>query len=287
MLIDLQLHSSYSDGYFRPAELAEMIAKLGIKAAALTDHNTVGGLPEFDAACRKLKIKAVPGIELYIKLGSQHLNLLWYNFDPLNGDLHELLKESQLRRRNQVRRLLGRLRKRGFVLNIENILDRYSRYIPLNHIIDDVVSVPENERRIKRELKTDHLREEVIAAEYFLNPDIGVLRESYIRLEEVIALRQRIGGQLIINHPAKHNHVTKKDWQRLKTLGVDGLELLSPHHSVNAILYLQHIAHEFDFLTTGGSDFHRQEHNHGVIKMSWDYFTIDSKHLRRIEAVIG
>ncbi|MBU4375047.1 PHP domain-containing protein, partial [Patescibacteria group bacterium] len=64
MLIDLQLHSTYSDGYLTPTELAGFLAKQGVKIAALTDHNTVGGLDEFRQACRACKIKPITGVEL-------------------------------------------------------------------------------------------------------------------------------------------------------------------------------------------------------------------------------
>ena len=99
MLIDLQLHSTYSDGYLTPAELVSFIAKQGVKAAALTDHNTVGGLGEFERACRARGIKPITGMELYVKLDNKKFNLLWFNFDDKNPELHKMLRAAQIRRR--------------------------------------------------------------------------------------------------------------------------------------------------------------------------------------------
>jgi predicted metal-dependent phosphoesterase TrpH len=62
MLIDLQLHSTYSDGYLTPTQIVKFIAKHGIKVAAITDHNTVSGLYEFRNSCKKYKIKPITGI---------------------------------------------------------------------------------------------------------------------------------------------------------------------------------------------------------------------------------
>ena len=47
---DLHTHSIFSDGTFTPAELIEGAQKAGLAAIALTDHNTVAGLPDFLAA---------------------------------------------------------------------------------------------------------------------------------------------------------------------------------------------------------------------------------------------
>ena len=123
MLIDLQLHSTCSDGYLTPSEVAKICSERGVKVASLTDHNTVSGQKEFGRACKEFKIKAVPGMELYVTFGHKHLNALWYNFDLDDPKLHELLRDSQNRRRTGVRKALERLVKRGYALDINVILD--------------------------------------------------------------------------------------------------------------------------------------------------------------------
>ena len=62
MLIDLQTHSTYSNGYLTPNELVRFIAKQGVKIAALTDHNTVGELSESRQVYRKYNIKPIMGV---------------------------------------------------------------------------------------------------------------------------------------------------------------------------------------------------------------------------------
>lgn len=109
MYIDLQLHSTYSDGYLTPTEVVKFIAKQGVKAAALTDHNTVGGLDEFRLACRQYNIKPITGLEIYVKLHSRRFNIIWYNFDDTDPELHDMLRDSQMRRRRKVRFILNKL----------------------------------------------------------------------------------------------------------------------------------------------------------------------------------
>ena len=244
MLIDLQVHSTYSDGYLSPAEAAKFVAKAGVKIAALTDHNTVGGLDEFRQACRELKVKPITGLELYMKLHNRRFNILWYNFDDANPDLHDMLRLSQMRRRRQMRLALTKLVKQGFKINVNKILDKYNHYAPINHIVDDVISVPGNMRKIKKELGLKDPREGDVIKEYFHNKDIGVLRNSYIDMDDVVALRKQIGGQLILCHPAKHGGVTRNFLLDLVNIGLDGIEVMSPHHSYGAVVYLQHLTQE-------------------------------------------
>lgn len=287
MLIDLQLHSTYSDGYLTPTEIAKFIAGQGVKVAALTDHNTVGSLDEFRQACKKYKIKPITGLELYAKLDQRRINLLWFNFDEKDAELHDILRISQARRKIKVRKILKKLVSRGFKININKILDKYTHYIPINHIIDDIWASPFNRAKIRKGLKIKNPREGEIIGKYFRNKDISILRESYTDIKKILALRKKIGGQLIFNHPGKHNQLNKDLLIRLKKLGVDGIEVISPHHSIGAVMYAQAMARELDFITTGGSDFHRHEGNNYPLQNSWGYFKIDSKYLRRVEKITG
>jgi len=287
MLIDLQFHSTYSDGYMTPTEVVEFIKKQGVKVAALTDHNTVGGVDEFILICRKNKIKPIVGMEIYVKLKNYKFNLLWYNFDHNNPFLHKFLRDSHVRRRSQVRNILQKLSRRGFKLDIPKILDKYNRYIPVNRVVDDFMAVKENSIKVEKILKTKNPREEDIISEFFRNKKIGVLRESYVNIDRVIDLRKQIGGQLIICHPAKFNYINIENWRRLKKMGINGIEKMSPHHSIGAIMYIQQLAREFDFIETGGSDFHRHEGGTYSVQNSWQYFEVDSEYLRKINKIIG
>ena len=91
----------------------------------------------------------------------------------------------------------------------------------------------------------------------------------------------------MVCHPAKHHYHENSMWEKLRELGVDGLEILSPHHSYNAIMHLQRVASEYDYITTGGSDFHLEEGGNRAIKNAWQYFKIDHKMLRKIDKIIG
>src|SRR3989338_8333766 len=177
MIIDLQLHSTYSDGYLTPTQLADFLLKHEVKIASLTDHNTVAGLDEFKLTCKKNKIKVINGLEVYTRLNYRKFNILWYNFDDKRPELHEFLRFSQIKRRNQVRRALIKLKNVGFRLDENKILDKYVHYIPLNRVIDDIQLIPENQKKIIEELQNQNPREEDIIHHFFKNKNIVRLDE--------------------------------------------------------------------------------------------------------------
>ncbi|OGF28871.1 hypothetical protein A2477_01100 [Candidatus Falkowbacteria bacterium RIFOXYC2_FULL_47_12] len=286
MLIDLQLHSVNSDGYLTPTELAAHCQKRGIRVASLTDHNTVSGLEEFRRACQQYRIKAVPAMELYVKLGSRHMNMLWYNFDVNDPGLHKLLRETQIRRRALVRRALERLVKKNYVLDINGILEGHSHYLPINRIVDSFYAL--NKKRVQRELGKKNILETEIIRAYFRDKNKTRLHESYLDMARVARLKKQVGGQLILAHPCKFRWVSEATVGKLTQVGLDGLEVLTPHHSWEAVSYLQALADRHKLIMTGGTDFHRFEEALWYdIKSSWSYFHIESTLLAGIAKIIG
>ncbi|MBU0722542.1 PHP domain-containing protein [Patescibacteria group bacterium] len=287
MLIDLQLHSTYSDGYLTPSQLVDFLSANNIKTAALTDHNTVGGLNEFRQACLKNKIKPIVGMELYVKLNNIKFNLLWYNFNENHPALHKILRLSQIRRRNQMRRALLKIKKLGLTFNENKILDKYGHYIPLNHIVEDIWQIAENRRQIALGIGVKNPRQHEIISHFFKNEKVNQLRECYINLNQVLKLRKQIGGQLILNHPGKNNRLDKTFIAKLKKLNLDGMEVISPHHTIGAVIYAQYLAKQFKLIMTGGSDYHKNEPGEVAIKNAYAYFKINSKYLEGIDKIIG
>jgi predicted metal-dependent phosphoesterase TrpH len=285
MLIDLQIHSTYSDGYLTPTQIADYLKKMGVKVASLTDHNTISGQSEFRRACRNNGIRTIKGLELYTTFNNKRFNLLWYNYHD-DAQLHEILRETQFSRRNKVRKVLEILKSKGFRMDSEKILDQFNHYVPINRLIDEILKSSSNKKLICGNLNSRKPREDDIIKKFFYSRE-GRLRESYINIMRVVKLRKKIGGQLILNHPGKHNYINKEFLVKLKKIGIDGIEVLSPHHSVGAVLFLQYLSRELNFIETGGSDFHRFEGNSYPIQHAWQYFKIDSAYLKGVNNIIS
>ncbi|RPJ01447.1 MAG: CBS domain-containing protein, partial [Candidatus Aminicenantes bacterium] len=98
--INLHGHSHLSDGELAPGELAERLAAAGVRAAALTDHDTIEGLPAFREALTRKGIGFITGVELTVsdpEEGEKHI--LGYGFDPGNKALRDLLGRAAANRR--------------------------------------------------------------------------------------------------------------------------------------------------------------------------------------------
>ena len=64
-MIDLHLHSSFSDGLDTPSQLIDKALDLKLKAIALTDHDTIEGNKEFLLYCEDKDIIVIPGMEIF------------------------------------------------------------------------------------------------------------------------------------------------------------------------------------------------------------------------------
>jgi len=288
MRIDLQIHSTYSDGYLSPTAVAKFLAQQGVKVASLTDHHTVGGWSEFAKACHQLGIKAIPGLEIYARLNNRQINLLWYNFPIGNPLLDKLLVSSQNNWSMRLRQHLERLIKfHLLVRGSEKVLSKLTNYIPTNGLLDALLAIPGNRRIMAKQLGSHNFRESEAIGLLFNNKQIGRLRPSCIDIQRIIKLRQELGGQLVFGHPARSRLLQAGLVMKLKDLGIDGLEVLSPHHSLGSIFYAQALAEQNDLIITAGSDFHRFEDGHHSLRSVYDYWQADSQKLRRIKEIIG
>ena len=119
---DLHTHSHYSDGTFAPAEIVTEAAALGLSAVALTDHNTVAGLPEFLAAARGGTVQAIPGVEISTEYGEVELHIVGLFLPPDCFDsVTSFLDGFNQKKMESNRQLIHALNRAGYDLNYEEI----------------------------------------------------------------------------------------------------------------------------------------------------------------------
>ena len=103
MSIDLHAHTTASDGSFSPRQLVRHARDLGLRAVAITDHDTFGGWDEALEAGEEMRVEVVPGIELSVSGGGEKFHLLGYYFErasALGAALGQL--QAERARRNEV-----------------------------------------------------------------------------------------------------------------------------------------------------------------------------------------
>ena len=119
---DLHTHSIYSDGTFTPAALITAAKETGLEAVALTDHNTVAGLPNFLAAAEGSGVEPVAGIEISTDYDNVELHILALFVKPADYDPITKLMEEMVRRKEEANvALVKALNRAGYSVNLDAI----------------------------------------------------------------------------------------------------------------------------------------------------------------------
>ena len=116
--VDLHLHSSFSDGALPPGALARTLKEKRICVASLTDHDTVDGVEFFLAACRKLSIRGVSGVE-FSAAHEGVLHILGYAFNPRDETLRAALERNRDSRNLRNVQICEKLRALGCNIALE------------------------------------------------------------------------------------------------------------------------------------------------------------------------
>lgn len=250
---NLHMHSTHSDGKYSPTELAKIAYDEGYRAAAVTDHDTATAYPEFKAACDKLGMECIFGVEFTGvsellkrpngKLGSFHLTA--FHFDPEYPPMKEYLYQMGRRETDQTQVLFERGVAEGLISGItwQEVLDFNKGIIWLcnEHVFAAMKA---------KGLVTD--------LDYFnfFNTVYGKRRGEvppsfpFKTAEEMIKLVHDAGGIIFVAHPHNQLHLIDK----LIEMGIDGMEVWHPDLTEQEKVEAYKIALEKGIYISGGSD---------------------------------
>ncbi len=283
--IDLHFHSCFSEGSLTPAELVSQGASQGLSVMALTDHNTIAGVPDFLAAAESHGIQAITGVELYVEHHSQPLHLLGYNFEVNNKKLQALFDALRTDNARRLERSVRALQRHGFVLDGAHIHDLPSDNFGAIHVLQEMERHPENIEKMKRELG-DAIDDFFIKINHYFGSDApGSFQLSEIPAAQAIETIHAAGGFTALAHPGQQLSYEADDVIiELHDVGLDALEVLSPYHSWHQIEHYQHLALQRELLITGGSDFHGtiEQGCEAPISRQWDYFRVPDTLYQRL-----
>lgn len=249
-LVDLHMHSTFSDGIDTPSELLEAIMLTNIKTFALTDHDTINGNAVFEKLIKEKKydIDFIPGIELgtfiEYKGKSYNIHILGYNIIKVSMELNEKLEFLRNQRHTRFIKMINKVNLLGYKINLTDI------------------NIPIENKSLGRPL----LAQALCNLGYFQNIQsvfnnlLGEGKPGYIPQEKLspgdaIRLIKESNGIAVLAHPAeiKNDSLVKKV---LREEDFDGVEIWHPSANENNIREYLQIADEFDLYVTGGSDFH-------------------------------
>lgn len=244
--LDLHLHTTYSDGSLPPAEVVVRAHKAGVSALAITDHDSVDGIPEAMEAGARLGIEVIPGIEISSRLGDIEVHILGYFLDWQDPVLHRRLEEIRETRHKRNPQIIAKLNELGFPLTYEEVKAIAG---------GGVIGRPHIARALMEKGYVQTAKE---AFERFLADGAA----AYVPRElpeppEAIALIRAARGVPVLAHPSwLDRDRIYKICEQLKNVGLMGIEVhYSTHRPDQTAQYLETARH-LNLLVTGGSDFH-------------------------------
>lgn len=248
-MIDLHTHTTFSDGSLTPTQLVEAAAAMGLTAVAVTDHDTVDGLPEALAAGERLGIDVIAGVELNLEHDRITMDMLGYFLNGCPSDeLKRELAELRVYRHERNARIVERLADLGMVLDPA-----------------DLAAAAEN-----GSVGRPHIGEALMRRGYVSS--ISEAFKIYLRrsapawvdrrrlsLGAAVRLLRASGGLPVLAHPG----IIRTDAAGLDHLlrdavkaGMVGLECYYPLHDETTVKACLVLAGKYGLVATGGSDHH-------------------------------
>lgn len=267
---DLQSHSTCSDGALAPEEVVARAARAGVELLALSDHDTVAGVPEALAAGARHGVRVAPAVEISsiddptaqgAPVQARELHVLGYLIDHEDGAFERTLADFLADRERRTLRMADALRAQGLELEDGVISARVREGKPIGrpHLAEAVLAAPANAQRLRAE-EID---------------DVGSLIRGYLiegrpafRMRETPTVAQAIqaihaaGGVAVWAHPfwdVTEDAETLAMVERFRALGIDGVEAFYVTHTRAQTELLAARCAELGLLSTGSSDFHGPE----------------------------
>src|SRR5215212_169149 len=212
---DLQSHSLESDGALAPAEVVASAAASGMRLMALTDHDTVDGVPEALRAAREHGLRCSPAAELSSVSGEfEDLHVCGYELRHDDPGLRDTLADFRADRGRRIWAMADRLEELGFALDRSELRAREGAGAPLGrpHLADAVLAHPGNAAKLR-------------AAAY--------VARSRPTVEDAIAVIHAAGGVAVWAHPfwdITEPETVLAAIARFASAGLDGVEVFYATH---------------------------------------------------------
>lgn len=255
-LVDLHIHTSYSDGMLSPIEVLDLAKKENVGLLSITDHDTVEGIRKYKNVLHNDKdIKFVDGIELSIKVNHGRMHILGYGIDIENKLLNDKLawiKENKIN---------------SFLTIYEEVKREYNLVFSNKKLADLIKSVYTEGHTINRVDIAKMCVEESYALDikdafnkYLISAYENTRKyRKGINYEEAINLINNSSGISVLAHPKSLELSQKEFLILLKDLikcGLNGIEVYHSSHTKEEMMFYKGICLENGLFMTGGSDFH-------------------------------
>ena len=240
--VDLHMHSTASDGSRSPGDVVREAKRIGLAAIALTDHDTLAGLPEAEAVGAELGVRVVRGVELSAVEGDSETHILGLHLSDTRTMESELLALRDMRRARAAR-IVQRLNDLGVRIGLEAVLEQAA---------GGAVGRPHVARAMIAEGWAVDFRDAF--DRYLGNGRPAYVSKERLAVTDAIGLIHRAGGLAVLAHPAHSG--TRERIAGFVAQGMDGVEVRHPSHSAEDIARISALVDHFSLVPSGGSDWH-------------------------------
>ena len=250
--IDLHVHTTASDGTLSPGQTAALAAQKGLKAIAISDHDTVEGCAAAVAEGQRLGVEVVPGIELSTKF-YRAVHILGYYIDTENPELQALLDWIVEDRDKRNRYMAELMAADGLPVSYEQMHRRFGAVIGRPHFGQVLVELG------LAESVNDAFDRYIEKGQRYYAP------RTILAIEQAVQSIVKAGGIATLAHPFQYrleDENLRKLIEHCMDNGLRAIECRYSGYSGEQTAYLEKLAEEYGLLKTGGSDFHGQNKPH-------------------------
>lgn len=254
MDIDLHCHSTASDGALPPREVVFRAHEQGVKVLALTDHDTIEGLPEAQQGADEVGIQLITGIELSCLWGGATIHILGYNFALDDPHIIEATNALHKGRWLRAEEIAQRLAAKGITGALEGALAAQKA------LGGDSSNAPARPHFAQFLVQQGHVRDHAEAFRKWLGAGkIGDVKQHWPTLEETMHTLNKANSLISLAH-LYHYKFTRSKRRRLVqdfvNAGGHALEVVNGVQPAEQVGTLSILAREFNLKVTAGSDFH-------------------------------
>jgi predicted metal-dependent phosphoesterase TrpH len=259
-VIDLQSHSTVSDGELPPAEVVAAAAKAGVTTLALTDHDSVDGLVEADDAASTAGIALVPATEMScIHSSIDDLHMLGYWID--RRVLAPACERAQAERVTRAEEIVAKLNEHGVDVTFEDAIAEAG----------DASSVGRPHIAKAAGAKPDEMK--AFFEEWLIPGAKAFVSRRWPTASDAVGLIHEAGGAAVLAHPFWDIEDPRKVAALIDDLDLDGVECFYPAHDREQTKFLLDVCADRGLAATGSSDFHGP--NHKLFSRFGSYPTYD------------
>ncbi len=245
--IDLHTHTTASDGSYAPAELVALAGRASLAAIAVTDHDSIDGIDEALSASARYGVEVVPGVEIGVG-GTDNMHILGFYIDNKSPCLRDVLDGLKQAREQRNMLMVEKLRAEGFDISYAEIKAKTgAKNVGRLHIAQTM----ENKGLVRDYRK--------VFKQYISEGGLAYVPRARLSEKDGIDAIRNAGGLPFLAH-INYLKKTEKELEvtvnRLKGLGLAGIEAYYSGYTLETEAVAHRLADKFGLLKSGGTDFH-------------------------------